>query len=84
MFPGLLLRLQFEWLDSLELLYAPVMLKVFTASMSFIMAVPLLIWGHYKLFLVAMYFNVYLRCKELSEDSLRHLLIERAVLKKFR
>ncbi|XP_059471160.1 E3 ubiquitin-protein ligase RNF139-like [Neocloeon triangulifer] len=84
LFPGLLLRLQIERLDSLELLYAPVILKAFAASMSFIMAIPLLIWGHYKLFFVAMYFNVYLRCREMSENCLRPLLKERNVLKKFR
>lgn len=84
MFPTFLLKMQFEKLDSLELLYAPVILKVFTTSLSFIMAVPLLISGNYKLFMVAMYFNVYLKCKELAENNLRLLLKERAVLRKFR
>ncbi|XP_065353892.1 E3 ubiquitin-protein ligase RNF139-like [Cloeon dipterum] len=84
MFPSFLLRMQFECLDSLELLYAPVILKAIAASMSFIMAVPLLIHGHYKLFVITMYFNVYLRCREMSENGLRTLLKERKVLKRFR
>jgi hypothetical protein len=76
--------MQFDKLDTLELLYAPVILKSFTASLSFIMSIPLLISGHYKIFVLAMYFNVYLKCKELGENNLRILLKERAVLQKYR
>lgn len=83
-FPGLLSYMQFDIFDSLELLYAPVILRVFTASFSFIMALPMLIAGHYRIFFIAMYSNVYLRCREMSENSLRLLLKERAVLSQYR
>jgi hypothetical protein len=83
-FPTLLAHFQFDIFDSLELLYAPVILRVATASLSFLMALPLIIWGHYRLFVLAMYTNVYLRCRELTESSLRLLLLERKVLSQYR
>jgi hypothetical protein len=83
-FPVILNFFQFDCLDSLELLYAPVILRAFTLSVSFIMALPLLILGQYRTFCIAVYVNVYLRYREMSENSLKLLLKEQAVLSRFR
>lgn len=76
--------LQLPILENLESLWVPVIFKTYTAAVSFIFAIPLIFYGQYRLAFLAMYSNVFLRCKEMRLNSLKSLNQERAVLTQYR
>lgn len=76
--------LQLPALENLESLWVPVTLKTYTAVISFLFSVPLIFFGHYRTTCIAIYVNVYLRCKELKLNCLDALRAERAVLTQYR
>ncbi|OXU20826.1 hypothetical protein TSAR_004011 [Trichomalopsis sarcophagae] len=84
MFPSVLRFLEIEALESLENLYAPVILRVFTITLStffILLIVPIVPW---RLLFVAIYFNVYLRSKELIQTHWTALKKESEILAKYR
>lgn len=83
-FPSVLLFLQLDMLESLESLWAPVILRTFTLAISCLLTIPLIIYGQYRLVFTVLYLNTYLRCKEMVLNSLRVLNNERAVLNQYR
>lgn len=83
-FPALLCLLQLDILESLESLWAPVILRTMTGTLSFIFALPLLIYGQYRVVTLSLYVNVYLRFKEMTLNSWTLLSAERAVLGQYR
>ncbi|XP_067012374.1 E3 ubiquitin-protein ligase AMFR [Anabrus simplex] len=83
-FPTLLTLLQLDILESLESLWAPVLLRIFTMCMSVVFALPLALYGQYRAVFVAVYLNVYLRWREMSANSLQVLNVERTVLSQYR
>ena len=84
LFPSLLLLLQLNILESLELLWAPVILRTFTISISLLLAIPLFIYGQYRFVFTVVYLNIYLRTKEMYLNSWKVLNNERAVLNQYR
>lgn len=66
MFPTLLAYLEFDALDRLENFYAPVILRIFTISMSGIFILILLPVASWRFLFVSTYLNVFLRSKELQ------------------
>lgn len=76
--------LQLPSLENLESLWLPVAIRSYTAGISLLFSVPLLFYGQYRTCVVALYVNVYLRCKEMKINSLHDLNIERAVLTQYR
>ncbi|XP_043274299.1 E3 ubiquitin-protein ligase synoviolin A-like [Venturia canescens] len=84
MFPHILSFMQLESLESLENLYAPVILRVFTIFMSGLFTILLVPTANWELLLVAAYFNVYLRGKELMLNSGAALQAERRILNRYR
>ena len=83
-FPSLLLYLQFNILESLELLWAPVILRTFTIAITLLLAIPLIVYGQYRFVFTVLYINAFLRSKEMVLNSLRVLNNERAVLNQYR
>jgi len=83
-FPSLLLYLQLNFLESLELLWAPVILRTFTIAITLLLAIPLIIYGQYRFVFTVLYLNAFLRSKEMVLNSLRVLNNERAVLNQYR
>ncbi|XP_063216301.1 uncharacterized protein LOC134527506 isoform X2 [Bacillus rossius redtenbacheri] len=85
-FPSLLALCRLEALESLEALWAPVLLRALTLLMSLLVAVPLAArpQQHGRLLLALAYVNLHLRVKETRAQSLRGLRSERAVLAPFR
>jgi len=83
-FPSLLLYLQFNFLESLELLWAPVILRTFTIAITLLLAIPLIVYGQYRFVFTVLYLNAFLRSKEMVLNSLRVLNNERAVLNQYR
>ncbi|XP_049828433.1 uncharacterized protein LOC126267351 isoform X1 [Schistocerca gregaria] len=92
MFPTLLSFLRLDVLESLEALWAPVLLRAGTAGISLLaaLAVAMLQYarngshGWVRLVVFALYFNVHLRLRELWLGPLRQLRAEQAVLMRFR
>ncbi|XP_033348012.1 ERAD-associated E3 ubiquitin-protein ligase HRD1B-like isoform X1 [Bombus vosnesenskii] len=84
MFPPILKFLRFDTFENLEELYAPVILKSFTISVSASLIVILLPLASYKLLFVAAYSNVYLRLKDLLQISAPALSLEREILNRYR
>lgn len=84
MFPTILGFLQLEALENIENLYAPVILRCFTIAMSAIFSILLLPSASWRFLMVATYLNVYLRWKELVENSGAVLRREREVLNRYR
>lgn len=84
MFPTILGFLQLEALENIENLYAPVILRCFTIAMSAIFSILLLLSASWRFLMVATYLNVYLRWKELTENSGAVLRREREVLNRYR
>ncbi|XP_063991657.1 E3 ubiquitin-protein ligase AMFR-like [Diachasmimorpha longicaudata] len=84
MFPAILNFLQLEALENLEALYAPVILRSFTISMSSLFILILLPTATWRFLLVATYLNVFLRTKELMKNSGSALWAERQILNKYR
>lgn len=76
--------LQLPQLENLEALWIPVIFRVYTAIISLFFAAPLIFYGQYRSAFIAIYVNVYLRCKEMKLNSLNALNQERAVLTQFR
>nr|CAD7449325.1 unnamed protein product [Timema bartmani] len=84
-FPNLLSVLQLDALESLETLWSPVILRVFTLTMSALFVAPLAAMGQcYRLIGVATYVNLHLGFKELRLNALKVLNAERAVVGKYR
>ncbi|PSN33247.1 hypothetical protein C0J52_23045 [Blattella germanica] len=83
-FPSILLFLQLDILESLELLWAPVLLRTFTITITFLFAIPLFLYGQYRLLFIVVYMNVYLRSKEMALNSWKVLNNERTVLNQYR
>lgn len=83
-FPTLLSLFHFEVFESLESLYAPVILRAFTICLSLIFVVPLIFYAEYKLVLLVLYVNIFLRGKDAWQNSMRQLRMECAVLDQFR
>ncbi|XP_011637750.1 ERAD-associated E3 ubiquitin-protein ligase HRD1B-like [Pogonomyrmex barbatus] len=84
MFPTILGFLQLEALENIENLYAPVILRCFTIAMSLIFSILLLPSASWRFLMVATYLNVYLRWKELMQNSGAVLRREREVLNRYR
>ncbi|XP_058796779.1 uncharacterized protein LOC131667404 [Phymastichus coffea] len=84
MFPALLSFLEFEALESLELLYAPVILRLFTISTSTLFVVLLIPRAPWRFLFVATYLNIYLRTKELVQTYWAALYKEVGVLRRYR
>ena len=85
MFPPILRFVQFDSLESLEYLYGPVILRSFTILMSALFVLLLLPIAPCNYFLlVATYLNVFLRSKELWQNSLAALRAERLILNRYR
>nr|CAD7569825.1 unnamed protein product [Timema californicum] len=84
-FPDLLSVLQLDTLESLETLWSPVILRVFTLAMSALFVAPLAAMGQcYRLVGVATYVNLHLGFKELRLNALRVLNAERALVGRYR
>ncbi|KAL0127502.1 hypothetical protein PUN28_003052 [Cardiocondyla obscurior] len=84
MFPTILGFLQLEALENIENLYAPVILRCFTIAMSAIFSILLLTSASWRFLIIVTYLNVYLRWKELIENSGAVLQREREVLNRYR
>ncbi|KAG7204230.1 hypothetical protein KM043_002058 [Ampulex compressa] len=84
MFPTILGFLQLEALENIENLYAPVILRCFTIAMSAFFSLILLPTAQWKILFIATYLNVYLRWKELMQNSGAALKREREVLNRYR
>lgn len=84
MFLPILNYLQFEALENLENLYAPVILRCFTIIMSTIFTLILTPIAPWKFIIVASYINIYLRIKELMKYSGAALKAECELLNKYR
>lgn len=82
MFPSALTLLRLEALENLEELYAPVILKSFTIAVSGLLVsiLALLPFASGRLLVTAIYFNVYLRAKDLLRISAAALKLERDTL----
>lgn len=84
MFPTLLIFLKIEALESLETLYAPVILRLFTISMSTLFVIFLIPRAPWRFLFVATYLNVHLRTKELMQTYWVALQSEIGVLRRYR
>lgn len=84
MFPSILSFLQLEALENIENLYAPVILRCFTIGVSGLFTLVLVPSESWKFLLFAAYLNVFLRSKELLQDSVAVLKHEREVLNPYR
>lgn len=84
MFPPILKFLRFDTFENLEELYAPVILKSFTISVSAFLIIILLPLASYKLLFIATYTNIYLRLKDLLQISGPALSLEREILNRYR
>lgn len=84
MFPTILGFLQLEALENIENLYAPVILRCFTIVISAIFSILLLPSASWRFLIVAMYLNIYLRWKELMQNSGAVLRREREILNRYR
>ncbi|XP_015587581.1 uncharacterized protein LOC107264153 [Cephus cinctus] len=84
MFPPILSFLQLEALECIENLYAPVILRCFTIGMSTLFTLILLPSAPWRFLFVASYLNVYLRSKELLQNSGAVLRKEREILNQYR
>ncbi|XP_044728994.1 E3 ubiquitin-protein ligase RNF139-like isoform X2 [Chrysoperla carnea] len=77
--------LQLDYLESLELLYTPVFLQSFTMVLTGIFILPVMVlYGKYRIILMALYFNIYLRYKHLNLFALNDLRQEQKALVPFR
>lgn len=76
--------LQLPIFENLEALWLPVILYLFTSSLSFIIAILSIMFGRFKFAVATLYLNVYIRLKELRLSYLNALQAERAVLNQFR
>ncbi|XP_014610516.1 PREDICTED: uncharacterized protein LOC106790259 [Polistes canadensis] len=84
MFPTILGYLQLEALENIENLYAPVILRYFTIGMSAFFSLILLPTAPWRFLFVATYLNIYLRWKELMQNSGAALKREREILNRYR
>lgn len=84
MFPTALGFLQLEALENIENLYAPVILRCFTISLSALFIILLIPSASWRLLFVACYLNIHLRTKELARNSGAVLKREREILNRYR
>lgn len=84
MFPSILSWLELDALENIENLYAPVILRCFTISISSLFTMILLPSASWKFLLFATYINVYLRSKEMLLNSASVLRHEREILSRYR
>lgn len=83
-FPAVLLFFRFRFLEALEALYAPVILRYYTISLAAIFGLILLFYGQFKFTFMATYLTVYLKAKDMSQNCLKELKNEQAILARFR
>ncbi|KAK9688169.1 Ring finger domain [Popillia japonica] len=84
LFPHVLVFLRINAFEALELLYAPVLLRYYTISISAFLILILLLYGQFRFAFMAAYMNVYLRAKEMICNCLQKLRDEQAILGRFR
>ena len=84
MFPNFLKYLDIESMESLEKLYAPVILRLFTISLSAYFILILLPVASWRFLIIAAYMNVFLRSKELVQIHWVALEKEYSILKRYR
>lgn len=84
MFPHLLTTLKLKYLEALEALYAPVILKAYTVSLAFILVTVLIFHGLIRFTSVAFYLTVFLKAKDMFKNGLQDLQREKSVLNQFR
>ncbi|XP_022908701.2 uncharacterized protein [Onthophagus taurus] len=84
LFPHLLIFLKINALEALELLYAPVLLRYYTISVSALLLIVLVCYGQLKFALLAAYLTVYVRAKDMACNCLKKLKNEQAILARFR
>ncbi|XP_054011566.1 uncharacterized protein LOC128894119 isoform X1 [Hylaeus anthracinus] len=84
MFPSILKFFQSETFESMEELYAPVILRIFTIVTSALFILILVPVASWRFLLVATYLNVYLRLKDLVQQSGATLQREREILNRYR
>lgn len=83
-FTPLLIFMRLPCLEALENLYAPVILRCYTVSLSVILSAVLLLYGQFRFTLLACYLTVYLVLKECTKTCLKQLQHEQMVLGRFR
>lgn len=76
--------LKIQRFEALEHLYAPVILRYYTISMSILMGVIILMYGQMRFALLSMYLTVFMRGKDMALNCLKDLRSEEAVLSQFR
>ncbi|XP_014226149.1 RING finger protein 145 [Trichogramma pretiosum] len=84
LFPEVLRYLDLESLESLEHVYGPVLLRLFTISLSGCFVLLLLASAPWRFLAIVAYLNVYLRAKELQQTHWLELRRERDLLLRFR
>ncbi|XP_076165664.1 uncharacterized protein LOC143145806 [Ptiloglossa arizonensis] len=84
MFPSILKFFQLETFENMEELYAPVILRSFTIATSALFTLILVPMASWRFLLVATYLNVYLRLKDLVQQSGATLQREREILNRYR
>lgn len=84
MFPRFLSGLQLKAFESLETLWAPVILKAYTIIISAVFAFAQLILKNYRLAIFGIYINVFLCWKDANRSCFQQLKSELEVLRKFK
>ncbi|XP_014205918.1 E3 ubiquitin-protein ligase HRD1 [Copidosoma floridanum] len=84
MFPSALSHLELDTLESLEHLYGPLVLRLFTVSLSGLFVLLLLPVAPWRFLFASFYLNVVLRGKELARTQWPALIKERRVLSRYR
>lgn len=84
MFPAVLTYMEFEALESLDNYYAPIILRLFTTSISALFIMILLPMAPWRFLFIAAYLNVFLRSKELMQTYWAALQRERKILSRYR
>ncbi|KAJ3648922.1 hypothetical protein Zmor_020690 [Zophobas morio] len=84
LFPPLLVFLKLKYLEALEALYAPVVLRCYTVSVAAVLVIFLCFYGQVRFTCIACYLTVYLRIKDMVANCLKALRNEQAILGQFR
>ncbi|XP_043255192.1 RING finger protein 145-like [Colletes gigas] len=84
MFPSILKYFQLDAFENMEELYAPVILRSFTIAISALFILLLVPIASWRFLFVATYLNVYLRLKDLVQQSGATLQREREILNRYR
>lgn len=84
MFPKFLSRLQLEAFESMESLWAPVILKTYTIIISAVFAIVQLMFRNYRLAICGLYINVILCWKDADRSCFQDLKRELELLGQFK